>query len=369
MELLKDNPDNDTLNDLWTQSFNIRRLCIRELSIDEILQRFPGYCRPELILAEVKDTVGVDINKNTNDLLPKFFDCIPDNGCFLSDILPFRIIRILCKIFSDSVANIFTYEDILVPYPCIKIFDDKFEIYVDFHLITETLSSSTALALLISMYHIFELKFAHHNRCCRLLYSVLLEDSRHLNKSLKRLLNDWKYTINNQAIIKRQALITSIVQNLTPSSIVNRNISTTANTSNRGLLFIVTSVNELAHNHENSISSSDDEDEPRPLSIASPPNLTAKHEPSRSMLEIASKPTVTNKNLSNNTKSTQSTSISSSKKLVPAHEQENAIDKTRQTKKTLPLVSRKRKPEANSSANIITSKQSQRLAAKRIRLN
>ncbi|CAF3973258.1 unnamed protein product [Rotaria magnacalcarata] len=238
MELLKDNPDNDTLNDLWTQSFNIRRLCIRELSIDEILQRFPGYCRPELILAEVKDTVGVDINKNTNDLLPKFFDCIPDNGCFLSDILPFRIIRILCKIFSDSVANIFTYEDILVPYPCIKIFDDKFEIYVDFHLITETLSSSTALALLISMYHIFELKFAHHNRCCRLLYSVLLEDSRHLNKSLKRLLNDWKYTINNQAIIKRQALITSIVQNLTPSSIVNRNISTTANTSNRVSLLI-----------------------------------------------------------------------------------------------------------------------------------
>ncbi|CAF4506679.1 unnamed protein product, partial [Rotaria magnacalcarata] len=48
MELLKDKPDNDTLNDLWTQSFNIRRLCIRELSIDEILERFPAYRRPEL---------------------------------------------------------------------------------------------------------------------------------------------------------------------------------------------------------------------------------------------------------------------------------------------------------------------------------
>ncbi|CAF3626221.1 unnamed protein product [Rotaria socialis] len=31
MELLKNNPDNDTLNDLWGQSFNIPRLYIREL--------------------------------------------------------------------------------------------------------------------------------------------------------------------------------------------------------------------------------------------------------------------------------------------------------------------------------------------------
>ncbi|CAF5102914.1 unnamed protein product [Rotaria magnacalcarata] len=105
-------------------------------------------------------------------------------------VLPFRVIRVLCKIFGDPVGNIFTHEDILVPYPCIKISDDKFELYVDFHLVTETSSSSTALALLISMYHVVEIKFAHHNRCCRLLYSVLFEDSRHLNKSLKCLLND-----------------------------------------------------------------------------------------------------------------------------------------------------------------------------------
>ncbi|CAF5054031.1 unnamed protein product, partial [Rotaria magnacalcarata] len=173
------------------------------------------------------------VNKNTNDLLPHFFDCILDNGCFLPDVLPFRVIRVLCKIFGDPVGNIFTYEDILVPYPCIKISDDKFELYVDFHLVTETSSFSTALALLISMYHVFEIKFVHHNRCCRLLYSVLLEDSRHFNKSLECLLNDWKYTIINQPPIKRQALITNIVQNLTQSSIVNRNILTPSNTSNK----------------------------------------------------------------------------------------------------------------------------------------
>ncbi|CAF5056525.1 unnamed protein product, partial [Rotaria socialis] len=49
IELLKDNPDNDILNDLWGQSFNIRRLCVHELSIDEILERFPVYRCPELV--------------------------------------------------------------------------------------------------------------------------------------------------------------------------------------------------------------------------------------------------------------------------------------------------------------------------------
>ncbi|CAF4796842.1 unnamed protein product [Rotaria socialis] len=122
IKLPKYNPDNDILNDLWGQSFNIRGLCVRELSIDEILERFPAYRRPELILAEVKDTVGVDINTNTNHLLPHFFDCIPDNGCFLSDVLPFRVIRVLCKIFGDPVGNIFTYE---VAGESVKEFDNN----------------------------------------------------------------------------------------------------------------------------------------------------------------------------------------------------------------------------------------------------
>ena len=49
MELLKDDPSNDLLRDLWRQSFNARRLCIHELSIIELLERFPGYRRPEIV--------------------------------------------------------------------------------------------------------------------------------------------------------------------------------------------------------------------------------------------------------------------------------------------------------------------------------
>ena len=49
IELSKDDPDHNKLHDLWQQSFSIRRLCIRDLTIDEILERFPGYHIPAMV--------------------------------------------------------------------------------------------------------------------------------------------------------------------------------------------------------------------------------------------------------------------------------------------------------------------------------
>ncbi len=49
IEFLKDDPDLDMLHNLWQQSFNIRRLCIRELTVTEILERFPGYRLPRMV--------------------------------------------------------------------------------------------------------------------------------------------------------------------------------------------------------------------------------------------------------------------------------------------------------------------------------
>ena len=117
----------------------------------------------------------------------------------------------------------------LVPYPCIKIHEHKFELYLDFHRITETDSCSTALALLLSLYYVFEIKFANHNRCCRLLYSILFEDAHHLNKSLKTLLNDWNYKIINRSIRKAQTVIMNTAEFLTQPSTDNDNALSSSN--------------------------------------------------------------------------------------------------------------------------------------------
>ena len=52
-ELFKDNPDLDMVHNLWRKTFNIRRLCIRELTVPEILERFPGYRLSEMVSASI----------------------------------------------------------------------------------------------------------------------------------------------------------------------------------------------------------------------------------------------------------------------------------------------------------------------------
>ncbi|CAF1348898.1 unnamed protein product [Rotaria sordida] len=229
IELRRDNPDNNVLHKLWRQSFNTRRIHVRELPIDQLLEQYPGYHSADLLLAEVKESVGVDLNENVEVLLPKFFECLPDNNCFLSDVLPIRVIRILCKKFGESVGNVFTYQEVLVPYPCIKILEHKFEIYLDFHFVTETNLCSTAIALLLSLYYVFEIQFANHNRCCKLLYSILFEDAHYLNKSLKNLLSTCNYKIINKPVIKRQALVMNITECFTQPSTDNENILSSSN--------------------------------------------------------------------------------------------------------------------------------------------
>ncbi|CAF3350558.1 unnamed protein product [Rotaria sp. Silwood2] len=83
LELLKDDPDLDIFHNLWQQSFNIRRLCIHDLIVTEILERFPGYRLSEM---------NVKISY-----------------LFILDVLPIRVIRILCKFFGDPVGNVFTH--------------------------------------------------------------------------------------------------------------------------------------------------------------------------------------------------------------------------------------------------------------------
>ena len=49
MEMVKDNPDYDILNILWRKSYNIRRSCIRELAVTEVLERFPAYRLAQMV--------------------------------------------------------------------------------------------------------------------------------------------------------------------------------------------------------------------------------------------------------------------------------------------------------------------------------
>ncbi|CAF5226917.1 unnamed protein product, partial [Rotaria magnacalcarata] len=63
--------------------------------------------------------------------------------------------------------------------------------------------------------YIVEIRFGLHNRTCRLRYDILFEDSHYLNKALKNFLYNWQYKIVNRPLVKRQAMVTNLIENST----------------------------------------------------------------------------------------------------------------------------------------------------------
>ncbi|CAF5187679.1 unnamed protein product [Rotaria magnacalcarata] len=109
---------------------------------------------------EVKMIENVDIENNVSELLPRLFDKLPNNSLFIMDLLPIRIIKLLCKQFHQPVGHILVDSEPLVPTPCIKVSNEKFELYLDWQVVAETRNPTTALSLLLSLYNVFEVKFA-----------------------------------------------------------------------------------------------------------------------------------------------------------------------------------------------------------------
>ncbi|CAF4254644.1 unnamed protein product, partial [Rotaria magnacalcarata] len=62
----------------------------------------------------------------------------------------------LCKQFHQPVSHILVDSEPLVPTPCIKVSNEKFELYLDWQVVAETRNPTTALSLLLSLYNVFE---------------------------------------------------------------------------------------------------------------------------------------------------------------------------------------------------------------------
>ncbi|CAF4709600.1 unnamed protein product [Rotaria socialis] len=188
----------DTLNTLWKKTFGYRRLFIRSHTTNEVLEKFPGYSYPCLMFEEVKMIENVDIENNVSKLLPRLFDKLPNNSLFIMDLLPIRIIKLLCKQFHQSVSHILVDNEPLVPTPCIKVSNEKFELYLDWQVVAETRNPTTALSLLLSLYNVFEVKFAKNNHTSRLLNGVFFQNGEDLGKNLRILLNSWHFTFEDR---------------------------------------------------------------------------------------------------------------------------------------------------------------------------
>jgi hypothetical protein len=93
------------------------------------------------------------------------------------------------------------------PYPTIVISDDVLHIYVDHVQIVETTSPDDALALLLSMFSIFELAFEKNGRVLRFLYAIMFGDKRYLSNTTRALINEKSIGLNLEKVVTTSAFI------------------------------------------------------------------------------------------------------------------------------------------------------------------
>ncbi|CAF4032126.1 unnamed protein product [Rotaria sordida] len=190
---------NDVLSTLWKKTFGYRRLFIRSHTTNEVLEKFPGYSYPCLIFEEIKMIDNVDIEQNVSEILPRLFDKLSNNTLFImGEFVANSNIKLLCKQFKQSISHILIDNEPVVPTPCIKLSNEKFQLYLDWQVVVETTSPTTALSLLLSLYNVFEVKFAKNNHTSHLLYGVFFQNGDELGKNLRIILNSWYFTFEDR---------------------------------------------------------------------------------------------------------------------------------------------------------------------------
>ncbi|CAM4933777.1 unnamed protein product [Rotaria socialis] len=188
----------DNVKVSWKKTLVHRRNFIQNHTTKEILEEYPGYTNGLLIFDEVQYVCNIDIETNFKRILPKLLDSIPDNSGFVNDLPAVRLIKLLSKHFTDSWQHVISNKEPLSPRPTIQITTDKFIIFLDYEVITETSSIDQALCIIICLYVIFELQFGAHNRIIHLLYGILLQESGALTKPLRHLLHQWNFIIDKK---------------------------------------------------------------------------------------------------------------------------------------------------------------------------
>ncbi|CAF1460105.1 unnamed protein product, partial [Rotaria sordida] len=106
---LRDDPqlDLDIRLQLWEETLHVRRKAIRNQTMSEILEEFPGYKDSVLIFEEVKMIMGADLRVVVRRQIPILLEKIIVTPAFITDTPPIQLIRVLCRQFDESVHHLY----------------------------------------------------------------------------------------------------------------------------------------------------------------------------------------------------------------------------------------------------------------------
>ena len=116
------------------------------------------------------------------------------------------------------------------------MFNDKYEMYLDYQLIGQTTSAQEAISILLFLYNVFEIKFTSHSSGIHLLYGVVFQDQNELSKSLRKLLLSWDYAIKNKSIIHQHQITMTTTTTMNDISVLQIPTSVKINENDSAVL-------------------------------------------------------------------------------------------------------------------------------------
>ncbi|CAF3990124.1 unnamed protein product [Rotaria sp. Silwood1] len=189
--------DDQAFKRLWIETHEHRQNFIKQHTTADILQEYPVYSNPTMILADVKILACVDLDYCVKEKMDILSRKILSGNQFPTDSPAIRCLKVLCSILNDSWKHYICFypEKPSTPQPTIVIQDDNINIYVDWELICSSHSIEQSFAVLVGLYRLLNLKFNPYRSAIRFLYVYFLNDKQQPSNIIRRFCKEYNIEI------------------------------------------------------------------------------------------------------------------------------------------------------------------------------
>ncbi|CAF1478932.1 unnamed protein product [Rotaria sordida] len=194
-ETLKTNFQNKSIDDqhyqrLWLETFDYRQNFIKENTTADIMERFPVYSNPSMILTDVKLLTGVDLDHSVKEKMNLLSNKICSNDKFLTD---------------DPIVRCFKKP--VTPQPTMVIEENDIKIYVDWTFICSSNSMEQSLALVVGLYCLMNLTFPTYRTVVRFLYVYFMNDKQQQSNVIRKFCKVYNIQLQDNPSSSNAALL------------------------------------------------------------------------------------------------------------------------------------------------------------------
>ncbi|CAF4108891.1 unnamed protein product [Adineta steineri] len=193
--------DYENLKQLWLETYEYRQSFINQNSIADVMEQFPAYSNPLMVLTDVKILKGIDVDISVKEKLDLLAGKICSGNQYITDSSSIRCFKVLCGILNDSWKHYIYFhpEKPATPQPSIVIEDDGIKVYLDWTCVCSSSSIEQSLGIIVSLYCIMNLKFHPHRTAIRFLYVYFLNEKQHQSNCIRKFCKEYNIELEDKS--------------------------------------------------------------------------------------------------------------------------------------------------------------------------